>query len=177
MPTPKTPKTEPSRVEPEEARASGGALAEANPPQEQLEYVLVTVDRNGTVRAHSYESIYEVAEKIMEDIEEAITPELLDQLPITEGLWEAVDIQEDTMSKVYTVIKRWDRWEAIYKVPIHKATLYVTHDEVLGTMGPKLYIKARALVTRNMAFYRVQISRGQIKDLAAELMVLLGGSP
>jgi len=176
MPTPKPYKEAPVR-ESQEARASGGALAEEKPPQEQMEYTLVTVDRNGTVRAHTYESIYEVAEKIMEDIEEVITPELLDQLPVTEGLWEAVDISEDTMSKVYTVIKRWDRWEAIYKVPIHKATLYVTHDEILGTMGPKLYIKARALVARNMAFYRVQVSRGQIKDLAAELMVLLGGSP
>jgi len=175
-PAPK-PQVEPSSVEPEEARESGGSLAEANPPHDPAEYILVTVDRSGTVKAHSYESLNEVAEKIMEDIEEVLTPELLYQLPFSEGYWEAVDIVEDNKIKMYTVIKKWNKWEAVYKIPFNNATLYVAHDEILGTMGPKLYVRGKALLTKKMAFYKIQILRTQISDLVSELMIMMGDSP
>jgi hypothetical protein len=177
MPTPET-QTPRAVRQLDEAGASGGAPAEAKPPQDPREYVLVTVEPDGKVKAQLYDSLAEAAQKMLEDMEEVVAAELTQQLPLTASYWEASSIAEDNHGKMYIVVKKWDRWEAVYKIPAHKATLYMARDEVLSSMtGLKLYVKARALVTRGTAFYRIEVGRAQVKDLVAELMFLMGESP
>jgi hypothetical protein len=174
MPTPEPEDKPQVRVEPEEAGASGGAPAEANPPQE---YILVTAEPDGKVEAHIYDNIADAAKKMLEDMRKTFIEELINQLPLTTVYWEASSITEDTNGKMYTVVKKWDRWEAVYRIPAHKATLYVTSDEVLSSItGLKLYVRAKALVTRDTTFYNIKVGRTQVKDLVAELMFLLGES-
>jgi len=201
MPAPK-PKEEPHRVEPKEAGASGGAPAEANPPHtitleeldrmlvkrlaeeigKEYEFTLITVEPDGNIEANFYDDLKDVAQKILEQIEEVVASDLTQDLPETASYWEALMITVEDNGRLYTVVEEWNRWEAIHKIPAHKATLYITSDEVLSSISNiKLYVRGKAVMVRGTIFYQVEIDRDQVKDLEAELKLLvsnlLGESP
>ena len=192
-PTPK-PKEESPVRQPKEAGASGGAPAEANPPHtitleeldrmlvkrlaeeigKEYEFTLITVEPDGNIEANFYDDLKDVARKILEQIEEVVAGDLTEDLPEA-SYWEALMITVEDDGRLYTVVEKWNRWEAIHKIPAHKATLYVTSDEVLSSISNiKLYVRGKAVMVRGTIFYQVEIDRDQVKDLEAELKQLLG---
>jgi hypothetical protein len=199
MPTPQNPKETPVREEPEEVGASGGAPTEAKPPHtkpqtleeldvwlakriaeeisEEYKFTLITVEPDGNVEANFYDDLKDVAAKILEQIEEEVSADLQQDLPETSTYWEARLITAVDGGKFYYVEEEWNRWVAIHIIPAHKATLYTTNVEVLSTISNgKLYVRGKAVITRDITYFKIDIDRAQIKDLEAELLFLLGES-
>jgi hypothetical protein len=185
-----------SVVEPEEARASGGALAEAKPPQtleeldvwlvlrlaeeigEEYEFTLITVEQDGNVEANFYNDIKDVARKILEEIEEIVSEDLQLDLPRTNTLHEATLITSDDAELHYIVEVKHNRWIVRHVIPASEAELYTTTEEILSTILPsKLHARGKAVRVRDIIFHQIAINRTQIKDIEAELKFMLGESP
>jgi len=196
MPTPETPNPESVRAEPEEAKTSGGVLAEAKPPQtmeeldvwlakriaeeigEEYEFTLITVDQYGDVEANFYDKLKDVALKMLEQIEETISEDLKLDLPDTDALFKARLITTDDTGLYYIVEEEYNRWLVRHVIPASKAEFYTVNEEVLSNINSsKLYVLGKAVRAKGVIFYQIFISRTQIKDLEAELKFMLGESP
>jgi hypothetical protein len=196
MPTPKNPDPESVRVEPKEAGASGGAPAEANPPQtleeldvwlakrmaeeigEEYEFTLITVEADGNIKAYFYDDLKDVADKILEQIEKTVAADLQLDLPDYEAMFEARLITTDDTGLYYIVEEEYGRWIARYVIPASKSEFYTVNDEVLSSISSsKLYVRGKAVRVRGSIFYQIIISRTQIRDVEAELKFMLGESP
>jgi hypothetical protein len=200
MPTPKNPDPESVRAEPKEAKTSGGVLAEANPPQtkpqtleeldvwlakrmaeeigEEYEFTLITVEPDGDVEANFYDNLKDVAQKILEQIEETVAADLELDLPDTDALFEARLITSSEDGLYYIVEEEYGRWVARYVIPASKSEFYTVNEEVLSNINSsKLYVRGKAVRVRGSIFYQIIISRTQIRDLEAELKFMLGESP
>jgi tRNA(Ser,Leu) C12 N-acetylase TAN1 len=143
----------------------------------EYEFTLITVEPDGNIEANFYDDLKDVAQKMLEQIEEVVKGDLTEDLPEMTSYWEAIMITTEDNGKLYTVVENWNRWKVVHKIPAYKATLYITSDEILSTItGLKLYVRGKAVVTKGVTFYQVEIDRDQVKDLEAELRLLLGES-
>jgi DNA polymerase II large subunit len=196
MPTPETPDPEAVR-QLDEAGASGGAPAEANPPQtleeldvwlakrmaeeigEEYEFTLITVEQDGNVEVNFYNNLKDVADKILEQIEETVAADLKLDLPNYEAMFEARLITTDDTGLYYIVEEEYNRWLVRHVIPASKSEFYIANEEVLSSISnSKLYVIGKAVKVRGSIFYQIFISRTQIRDVEAELkFIMLGESP
>jgi len=174
MPTPETPKSEPVREEPEEARASGGALAEENLPQE-MELVVVDSYGNREVRriwnvTYNF-ALKEVAKEIYYDIAYEILEDVLEDLP-KPHIW--ANIYDLKTEKAYKVEIRKKHLVEVLTIPKHRAVYYFGGMEILGV---DIYIPIEALYVRRtgITYYHIVRSPIAIETIREDLEQLMKG--
>jgi hypothetical protein len=140
------------------------------------EYELVMVNQYGDVEVYVYSSLKDVADKILEGMEEAVAEDLVLDLPEDTALFRATLITTSDDGLYYVVEEQHGRWRARHVIPASKADYYTTGEEILSNDGgSSLYVRARAVRVRSVIYHEVFISRTQIKDLEAELKAMLEG--
>jgi hypothetical protein len=174
MPTPKPQEKSPVREEPEEARASGGALAEGNPP---TEIQVVVVDRFGnrevrTVSELNYNlALKEVARQIYYDIADEIVKEVLEDLPRPQFWAFIYDLKAE---RVYRVEVKMKHLIEVLTIPKHRAVYYFGGMEILGV---GIYIPIEALYVRRtgITYYHIVRSPMAIETIREDIEKLLEG--
>jgi hypothetical protein len=139
------------------------------------EYELVMVNQYGDVEVYFFSSLKDVADKILEGMEEAVAEDLTLDLPEDTALFKATLITTSDDGLYYIVEEQHGRWQARHVIPISKAAYYTAGERILSSTGSELYAIGRAVRVRNVIYYEVFISRTQIKDLEAELKAMLEG--
>jgi hypothetical protein len=143
-----------------------------------MTYELVTINQYGDVEANVYSSLKDAAEKMLRDMEEAVADDLIMDLPEDAALFRANFITTTEDELYYIVEEQHGRWQVRHVIPASKADYYAVGEEVLSSMGgSSLHVRGKAVITRDVTFYQVEIDRDHIKDLEAELKLLLGESP
>jgi hypothetical protein len=149
-------------------------LAEIEKPKEEPEYILITVEKDGRAKADLYNNLKDIAEKILEQIEETVSADLLLDLPGAEVTSKATLITTDNTGLYYIVEEEHNRWMKRRIIPTSKAILYTANEEVLSNISDsKLYVRGKAILVRNTIFYQISINRTQIKDIETELKLAL----
>jgi hypothetical protein len=176
MPTPKSPKSEPVREEPEEARASGGALAEEELPQE---FELVSIDQYGEREVRRiwnltyHFALKEIAREIYFDIAEEILRDLLAELPYPRFKAKIYNTKGD----IYQIEVRGKHFTRVLHVKKHKAIYYYGGMEIESSGGYPIYIPVEAVYHRRekVTYYEIQKSSTSIDTIKEELEKLLEG--
>ena len=174
MPTPEPKGVSPVRVEPEEARESGGSLAEANPPRE---IEVVVVNRYGdrevrTVSEITYNlALKEVARQIYYDIADEIAKDVLEDLPRPHFWAYIYDLKTE---RAYKVEIRKKHLTEVLTIPKTKAIYYFGGMEVIGF---NVFIPVEALYARKLqiTYYHVVRSPTAIDAIRQDLEKLLEG--
>jgi hypothetical protein len=173
MPTPK-PQIEPSKVEPEEVGASGGAPTEGELPQEME---LVVVDRYGNREVKriwnvTYNfALKEAAKEIYYDIAYEILEDVLEDLP-KPHIW--ANIYDLKTEKAYRVEMRKKHLVEVLTIPKHRAVYYFGGMEILGV---GIYIPIEALYVRRagITYYHIVRSPMAIETIREDLEQLMKG--
>jgi stress-induced morphogen len=176
MPTPETLNLGSVRAEPEEAGASGGALAEANPPQE---FELVSIDQYGnrTVKriwSVTYNfALKEAASEIYFDIAEEILRDLLAELPYPRFKARIYDTKGD----VYKIEIKGRYFTKVLHVKKHRAIYYFGGMEIESSGGYPIFIPAEAVYHRRdkITYYEIAKNNISIDTIKEELEKLLQG--
>ena len=141
---------------------------------EEPEYILITVEKDGRAKVDLYNNLKDVAEKILEQIEETVSADLLSDLPGAEVTSKTTLITTDNTGHYYIVEEEHNRWMKRRVIPASKAVLYTANEEVLSNIiDSKLYVRGKAIWVRNTIFYQISINRAQIKDIETELKLVL----
>jgi len=174
MPAPETPIEELHRVEPEEAGASGGALAEGELPQE---FELVAVNSYGEREVKriwnvTYNfALKEAAKEIYYDIAYEILEDVLEDLP-KPHIW--ANIYDLKTEKAYRVETRKKHLVEVLTIPKHRAVYYFGGMEILGV---GIYIPIEALYVRRtgITYYHIVRSPMAIETIREDLEQLMKG--
>ena len=197
MPTPEPKGVSPVRVEPEEARESGGSLAEAKPPQtieeldvwlakrmaeeigEEYKFTLITVEPDGNIEANFYDNLRDVATKILEDIKESIEDDIIAYFrDLGETFFKAKNITIHKDGLHYIVEEEIGRWVVRHVIKAVKAEYRIMNEEILNSINTsKLYATIEAVRIGETIFYNIVIPRTVIRDMEAELKFMIGESP
>jgi hypothetical protein len=167
MPTPKAPKSDPVKEEPGEARASGGALAEGELPQE---FELVVISSYGEREVKKISTLKEVAKEIYYDIAYKIIEDVLEDLP-KPHIW--ANIYDLKTEKAYRVETRKKHLVEVLTIPKHRAVYYFGGMEILGV---GVYIPIEALYVRRtgITYYHIVRSPTAIETIREDLEALMG---
>jgi hypothetical protein len=181
MPTPKLPKTEPSKVEPKEAGASGGAPAEAIPPtpeaNEWVEVELVTVNQNGERQTRLIKdltltfALNQAASYIIDDIFEAVKEEVLHELPRPRLKAMIFGAKSDSVFKVEV---KGNNFTKVYHIPKERAVYYYGGFEIKGFY---VYVRIEAVYAPAIraTFYEVILDDNTVKAVGEDLYKMLKG--
>jgi len=176
MPTPKPQISDPVR-EPEEARTSGGVLAEEELPQE---FELVSVDKYGvrhTKRIWNItykQALKTAASELFHEIAEEVKPELLAELPYPRF---QARIYGAKASNIYQVEVKMKHFTRVLHLPKHRVEYYFGGISVMAAGGYPIYIRAEAIYHRRerVTYYEIIEDKESVETIREELEKMLEG--
>jgi hypothetical protein len=171
MPTPKPKEKSPVR-QPEEARTSGGVLAEENPPHE---IELVSIDKYGSrevrrIQAHTFNiALAEAADEIFHDLVEEIKPDLLAELPYPRFKAMIFGARD---GDVYTIEVRMKHFTKVLHVKKTRAIYYFGGMVVEGF---NIYIPVEAVYHKRerVTYYEVIKTKEAVESIKKDLEFLM----
>jgi hypothetical protein len=176
MPTPK-PKIEPSKEEPEEAKTSGGVLAEGELPQE---FELVSVDKYGVRKTKRVwnitykQALKSLARELFHEIADEVAPDLLAELPYPRIPAIIYGAKTGDVYKIEVKMKHFTR---VIHLKKHRADYYFGGITVSGVGGYPIYIRAEAVysIRGKITFYEIIEDRNAVETLEEEIHKMLEG--
>jgi hypothetical protein len=161
-----------ARVQPEEARATWGALAEAKPQDTKVEVVTVTPGSQ-KVEAATYDNVFEAAEHMLNTALEEIASIELTSLPWAQSTVRASRVRPIGRGLFYEIlVTHEDGWVERLVVRADK-TSYFKKETLLYFEDAIIPVELHAVYKNGVLYYEVYARGGWVTTIGYELERLL----